>query len=648
MATISQTFFGVQYRRLGVAALFVVLCALLPPAVTAQTLPEPGPEEATPVTAPTPDPRATAGRAACTAATLTSNFSAVDASSQTITFTATAVGCASAEYRYWFLRPGQTTWVNFQPYTTVNTVGYTPGLPYGEWTFLVYVREAGSTAAYQATASVKIHVLPGPACSGVSAATSPLSPQPVGTTVTLLATPSGCGTTNLEYRFWVLPPDGTWGVLRGWETSNQTAWSTAGLPPGRYYIATWVRRVGNTVALEASTMTPFDLGSIACTGATLTSTSPSPAMAGTIVEFTAQATPCTGAQYQFWLLRPNGIWSIVQPYSANSTWTWKTLEPPGSYTVSVWVRRTGATETFQAYAAMSFTLTGGAACTRAELTASPASPQRIGTLVSLSASAAPCTAEFRLWLLPPGAATWQELTNGYTTTPTLPWSTSTRQAGTHTLALWARSVGSTTAWEATDSLTYALTLETDSSFPFSNNTQTAIPDVSTINIPLTAANVTGYVSRVEVELHITHPFTGDIDLTLLAPDGTSVLLAADRGSSSDNFGNACNASGVTRFSDDAPTSIGAGTGPFLGTYRPESPLFVFAGRTGAAMNGSWTLRITDDQSVDTGTFLCWTLRIHTTDTPPRTGQRPLPPPPPPAVEEPKPAASARTEESVTR
>jgi subtilisin-like proprotein convertase family protein len=268
--------------------------------------------------------------------------------------------------------------------------------------------------------------------------------------------------------------------------------------------------------------------------------------------------------------------------------------------------------------------------------------------VNLSAGAAPCTAEFRIWLLPPGVNTWIELTNGYTTTPTLVWNTTERQAGTHTLALWARGVGSTAAWETTDTLTYALALDTDAIFSFFNASPTAIPDAGTINTLVAATNVTGYVSRVEIELHITHTRSTDLDLTLLAPDGTSVLLAADRGLASAGYGTSCSNIGVTRFSDEAPTSIAQATGTIVGTYRPESPLFVFTGRTGAAVNGTWTLRIADDESTNTGTFQCWILRIHTTITPPRTGQRPVPTSPPPAVEEPRPAPGARAEERVTR
>ena len=46
--------------------------------------------------------------------------------------------------------------------------------------------------------------------------------------------------------------------------------------------------------------------------------------------------------------------------------------------------------------------------------------------------------------------------------------------------------------------------------------------------------------------------------------------------------------------------------PYSGVYRPEG---VLAGFDGQAMNGTWTLEITDDSNRQTGTLISWALVV---------------------------------------
>ena len=62
----------------------------------------------------------------------------------------------------------------------------------------------------------------------------------------------------------------------------------------------------------------------------------------------------------------------------------------------------------------------------------------------------------------------------------------------------------------------------------------------------------------------------------------------------------------TVFDDAAATAISAGTAPFAGTFRPESPLSAFNGK---AVTGTWKLRATDTAALDTGTVGCVQLQI---------------------------------------
>ena len=105
------------------------------------------------------------------------------------------------------------------------------------------------------------------------------------------------------------------------------------------------------------------------------------------------------------------------------------------------------------------------------------------------------------------------------------------------------------------------------------------------------------VRGVSVQLNLSHTFDGDLRMTLVAPDGTQVLLANRRGGSGDNFTN-------TVFHDAAQQTIAQGTAPFNSFYRPETPL---ADLNGKLANGRWDLRIDDQARQDSGWLHSWSL-----------------------------------------
>jgi subtilisin-like proprotein convertase family protein len=109
-------------------------------------------------------------------------------------------------------------------------------------------------------------------------------------------------------------------------------------------------------------------------------------------------------------------------------------------------------------------------------------------------------------------------------------------------------------------------------------------------------------------VHVTHTYDRDLRMTLTGPDGASVLLTDRRGGNGDNYGTNCT-SGRTVFDDAAPTPIAAGTAPFALGFKPEGPLSTFAGKSGAAANGTWTLTVSDHEGLDVGTLQCWTLEV---------------------------------------
>ncbi len=109
------------------------------------------------------------------------------------------------------------------------------------------------------------------------------------------------------------------------------------------------------------------------------------------------------------------------------------------------------------------------------------------------------------------------------------------------------------------------------------------------------------VGDVDVQLDITHSYTGDLALYLVSPDDpyNYVALSEYRGESGNNFQG-------TIFDDEADNSIVNGTAPFSGSFRPEAPLSQFDGQNG---RGYWELWIGDWGWLDEGQLNSWSLLL---------------------------------------
>jgi subtilisin-like proprotein convertase family protein len=127
-----------------------------------------------------------------------------------------------------------------------------------------------------------------------------------------------------------------------------------------------------------------------------------------------------------------------------------------------------------------------------------------------------------------------------------------------------------------------------------------IPEQGTVTSTITVPQ-SGLVKRAVVALSdLQHSFVSDLDVTIRAPDGTTVPLVMRRGAGGDNFTN-------TNFDDSAATRIGDGTAPYTGNFKPDSPL---AALQGHAMKGTWTLTIHDMFAPDGGMLVAWGLRLN--------------------------------------
>jgi subtilisin-like proprotein convertase family protein len=132
-----------------------------------------------------------------------------------------------------------------------------------------------------------------------------------------------------------------------------------------------------------------------------------------------------------------------------------------------------------------------------------------------------------------------------------------------------------------------------------------LPAGAAASIPV--AGVTGNVSKVTATVFINHTWDADLNLSLIGPDGTTVPLSTARGGQFDNFGTNCPAdANDTTWDDAAATAIGSGAAPFVGSFRPETPLSAFAGKVA---NGTWQFKGVDTANLDTGNINCVKLTI---------------------------------------
>ncbi|MEM7571311.1 MAG: SdrD B-like domain-containing protein [Bacteroidota bacterium] len=160
--------------------------------------------------------------------------------------------------------------------------------------------------------------------------------------------------------------------------------------------------------------------------------------------------------------------------------------------------------------------------------------------------------------------------------------------------------------------------EADSSIPvpwqvspmaaFSNNIypSSMVPFESAVAVttivPTVITDATTDIISVCVEIET--PATGDINLSLRAPNGTLMPLSVNNGGFGSNFSGTC-------FSPSAATAIGDGAAPFSGEFQPDGDWSML---NGSMMNGIWSI-VAWDEGLDeeVGMFISWNITFRYQD-----------------------------------
>jgi subtilisin-like proprotein convertase family protein len=247
------------------------------------------------------------------------------------------------------------------------------------------------------------------------------------------------------------------------------------------------------------------------------------------------------------------------------------IDPGETVTVAFAVKNTGSLDTTDLVGTLQ--VTGGVL--------SPSGPESYGIVVAGGPSV---SREFTF-------TADSALACGETITATLQLQDGARDLGTVTYTLSTGAAGAPVASEYS-----------------SGSISAPIPDSGSVDIPIAVTDL-GLVDDVNVGVRINHTFDGDLEIRLIHPDGTTIMLSDNRGGSGDNFGSGANDCSGTKtvFDDQAATAISAGTAPFTGSFRPDQAL---SGLHGKPTAGTWTLRVSDTAALDTGTVFCVTLYVN--------------------------------------
>jgi hypothetical protein len=162
-----------------------------------------------------------------------------------VTFTARASGgTGPLLYQFVTFHPG-TGWVIAQPYGAENAFTYSPAA--GQNVVQVWVRNADSTAPYDAWASSGYFAVTAASVPVIESFTTPVSfPAPSNTLVSFTA--SASGPSAVEYRFVTYHPTTGWVVAQDYGPLRTFGYFPAA---GQNVVQVWVRSVGSTADYEA-------------------------------------------------------------------------------------------------------------------------------------------------------------------------------------------------------------------------------------------------------------------------------------------------------------------------------------------------------------------------------------------------------------
>ncbi len=245
-----------------------------------------------------------------TAVSVTPSLASPQPAGTAITLTAAATGGTNVQYLFWLYNPAASpAWSQAQAFSAANSYQWTPSTA-GVYLFSVTARDGISGVMVNAMLWYTIANSP---LTAVSVTTSPASPQPPNTAITLTA--AATGGSSVQYQFWVYTPSGTpaWSQLQAYSTKDTCSWIPT---TAADYLLSVTAQDGAT-GMEVNTLQWYAITNAPLTAVSVTPSLASPQPPNTALTLTAAATGGTNVQYQFWVYAPNATpaWSQLQAYS---------------------------------------------------------------------------------------------------------------------------------------------------------------------------------------------------------------------------------------------------------------------------------------------------------------------------------------------
>ncbi len=279
-----------------------------------------------------------------TVTSLTSNVAFPAQGGTQVTFTATVSGgVAPLQYRFYTYH-SSTGWVIARDYSPTNSFSYFPLA--GTNVVQVWVRNAGSTADWDAYRSTGYFEITAPPPVRITSFTSNVPfPQPVNTAVTFTAQATG-GSGSLQYAFHAFNKSTGWTLIQDYSPNNVLTYFPA---VGTNAVQVWVRSVGSAAAYDAYQSTGlFTITSVNPPATVSLNASTSfPAKLNTLITFTANAAGGSGDYEYRFISYFNGVWTVLQDYSAWNTFAY--FPSVGTNALQVWVRNVGSTADWEAW-----------------------------------------------------------------------------------------------------------------------------------------------------------------------------------------------------------------------------------------------------------------------------------------------------------
>src|SRR4029077_18013924 len=261
--------------------------------------------------------------------------------------------------------------------------------------FGVDVRDQSEWVPFDAVANINYTLL---GCPSVSM--SPSVPGPQDNVVVTWTAVANCYRTP-QYRFWTSPPgtNSPWTVAQDYSTNNQFNFNTSSTSFGTWRLEVDVRNTGSSSAYEAVFNTTYTVGPPICNAPSFSASPASMAGSGTTVTLQASTAGCDFPRYRFWVGQ-NGIWTIVQDYSATTTFNW-TPTVPCTYGLEVEVRDANSSVAYYHVANLTYTVQG---CSAVTLTGSPPNQALHGgfSVIFTGSGTCPGTPTYRFWVRAPG------------------------------------------------------------------------------------------------------------------------------------------------------------------------------------------------------------------------------------------------------